>query len=86
MVILGRRGRGDAISRGGARFRQGLRVSYRVVLTGTEMGVELMSALGNDKSGLPFTVVIERSGKLLTKKLGAMSQEQMQVAIEMALE
>ena len=45
-------------------------VDYRVLLAGVGKGVDLMKALGNDKAGLPFTVVIDRNGKMVAKKLG----------------
>ena len=66
-------------------FAKAYDIDYRVLLTGTDKGVELMSALGNDKTALPFTVVIDRSGKLVTKKLGAMSSAEMDAAIKTAL-
>ncbi|MEI7611768.1 MAG: TlpA disulfide reductase family protein [Betaproteobacteria bacterium] len=61
-------------------------VNYPVMLTGTDKGIELMTALGNEKSGLPFTVVIDRHGKLVAQKLGAMSNTEMEAAIKMALQ
>lgn len=61
-------------------------VNYPVFLTGTEKGIELMAALGNEKSGLPFTVVIDRHGKLVAQKLGAMSKNEMEAAIKQALQ
>ncbi len=66
-------------------FAAAYEVDYRVLLTGTGPGVELMQALGNDKSGLPFTVIIDRQGKLVTRKLGAMSKSEMDAAIKTVL-
>ncbi|MFZ4537547.1 TlpA family protein disulfide reductase [Propionivibrio sp.] len=75
-----------------AQYREAVRdfakaydVDYRVLLTGAGKGIELMQALGNDKSALPFTVVIDRNGNLVTKKLGAMTKAEMEAAIEKAL-
>jgi thiol-disulfide isomerase/thioredoxin len=65
-------------------FASAYEVNYRVLLTGTGAGVELMQALGNDKSGLPFTVLIDRHGRLVTKKLGAMSLVEMDAAVKAA--
>jgi len=44
-----------------------------------------MTALGNDKSALPFTVVIDRNGKITTRKLGAMSKDEMESAVAAVL-
>jgi thiol-disulfide isomerase/thioredoxin len=61
-------------------------VNYPVVLTGTDKGIDLMTALGNEKSGLPFTVVIDRHGKMVAQKLGAMNKNEMEAAIKRALQ
>lgn len=66
-------------------FAKAYDVDYRVLLTSVGKGVELMKALGNDKAGLPFTVVIDRSGKLVVRKLGAMSRADMEAAIKQIL-
>ena len=66
-------------------FAKAYDVDYRVLLTGTGKGVELMKALGNEKSGLPFTVVIDRNGKIVARKLGAMSKAEMEAAIKLVL-
>jgi len=73
----------DADSREAVRdFAKAYEVDYRVLLAGVGKGVELMKALGNDKAGLPFTVVIDRHGKMVAKKLGAMSKAEMEAAIK----
>jgi thiol-disulfide isomerase/thioredoxin len=66
-------------------FAKAYDVDYQVLLAGVGKGVELMKALGNDKSGLPFTVVIDRNGRIVTKKLGAMSKADMEAAIKQIL-
>ena len=75
-----------------AQYREAVRdfaraygVDYRVVLGGVGKGVELMKALGNDKSGLPFTVAIDRQGRMAVRKLGAMSKAEMEAAIKQIL-
>lgn len=73
----------DADSREAVRdFAKAYEVDYRIHLAGVGKGVELMKALGNDKSGLPFTVVIDRNGRMVAKKLGAMSKAEMETAIK----
>lgn len=66
-------------------FAKAYSVDYRIAVGGVGKGVELMKALGNEKSGLPFTVVVDRNGKMIEKKLGAMSKAEMEAAIKRAL-
>lgn len=66
-------------------FAKAYEVDYQVLLAGVGPGVELMKALGNEKSGLPFTVVIDRNGKIVARKLGAMSKAEMEAAIKQVL-
>ena len=76
----------DADSREAVRdFAKAYEVDYRVLIAGVGKGVDLMKALGNDKAGLPFTVVIDRNGKMVVKKLGAMSKAEMEAAIKQVL-
>lgn len=55
------------------------------VLIGKDKGLELMRALGNTKMGLPFTVAIDRSGKVVVVKMGGIKGEELVVAAEAAL-
>lgn len=66
-------------------FAKAYDIDYRILLAGSDKGIALMSALGNDKAALPFTVVIDRNGTLITKKFGAMTDAEMDVAIKSAL-
>ena len=66
-------------------FAKAYEMSYTLVIGGVQTGVELMQAIGNPKSGLPFTVVIDRHGKIIAKKLGAMSKADMEAAIKQIL-
>lgn len=51
------------------QFLQRTPVSYPVGLAGLE-GSELMTALGNSAGGLPFTVVLDREGRVARTHLG----------------
>lgn len=55
------------------------------VLIGKDKGLELMRALGNTKMGLPFTVAIDRAGKLVVVKMGAIKADELAAAAEAAL-
>lgn len=63
-------------------FARAYEMNYTLAIAGVQQGVELMQALGNTKSGLPFTVVIDRGGKIVARKLGAMSKADMEAAIK----
>jgi thiol-disulfide isomerase/thioredoxin len=52
-------------------------VGFPIGLAGTG-GVELARALGNVGGGLPFTVVFDRSGKAVERKLGVLRPEDLQ--------
>jgi thiol-disulfide isomerase/thioredoxin len=49
-------------------------VRFPVALAGLD-GTELMSALGNRQGGLPFTVVIDREGWIVQRRLGETSYD-----------
>ena len=54
-------------------FSSSFAISYPVLLAGTD-GLELMRKLGNSSGGLPYTVVVDRKGKVVRRKLGALKQ------------
>jgi len=56
-------------------------MSYTALIGGVETSIELMRSLGNSKAGLPFTVVIDRDGRIRGSKLGAMSASEMDAAV-----
>jgi len=58
-------------------------VSYPVVIGGMET-IDLMRSLGNKAGALPFTIVLDRDGKLAGTHLGLMSVEQVEAAIRAA--
>jgi hypothetical protein len=41
-------------------------------------GVDLARSLGNESGGLPFTVVLDRTGNLVQRKLGALKPADLQ--------
>ena len=51
-------------------------VSYTIGLAGFE-GSQLSRELGNDKGGLPFTVVFDRAGVLVRRRLGQTSRAEL---------
>jgi thiol-disulfide isomerase/thioredoxin len=65
-------------------FARAYDVNYPVLLT-RGGGIELMRALGNSKAGLPFTVVLDRRGAVVASRLGLLTREQLDAAVERAL-
>lgn len=51
-------------------------VSYTIGLAGFE-GAELSRTLGNEQSGLPYTVAFNRHGEIVQRKAGATSLEEL---------
>jgi thiol-disulfide isomerase/thioredoxin len=73
----------DATNRDSVReFTRAYKMNYTVAIAGVQKGIELMQALGNPKAGLPFTIVIDKSGRTVVRKLGAMSRAEMEAAIK----
>lgn len=66
-------------------FAKAYDINYPVLLT-RDKGIALLQALGNGKAGLPFTVVINRRGKIVASKLGAMTRAELEAASETALQ
>lgn len=52
-------------------------VGFRIGLAGPA-GVDLTRSLGNVEGGLPFTVLIDRSGRLIERKLGALKPPELE--------
>lgn len=65
-------------------FAKAYEMDYTVLLA-KDHGMPLMKALGNTKMGLPFTVAIDRSGKIVTLKMGVIKGEELVAAAEAAL-
>lgn len=50
-----------------------------------EKGIPLMQALGNTKMGLPYTIVVDRNGKVVQTKAGLMRQADLEAAARLAI-
>jgi thiol-disulfide isomerase/thioredoxin len=48
-------------------------------------GIPLMQALGNKRGGLPYTLVIDRDGKVVQIKMGLMKKADLEAAAALAL-
>jgi thiol-disulfide isomerase/thioredoxin len=59
-------------------------IDYPVLLT-RDQGYALMAALGNPQQALPFTIVIDRHGNVVARKVGRMSRTEMETAFAAAL-
>jgi thiol-disulfide isomerase/thioredoxin len=65
-------------------FAKAYEMDYPVFVA-REKGIPLMLALGNTKGGLPFTIVIDRNGQVVQKKMGIMKKADLDAAAELAL-
>ena len=65
-------------------FAKAYEMDYPVFVA-KEKGIPLMQALANTKGGLPFTLVIDRNGQVVQKKLGIMKKADLEAAAELAL-
>ena len=59
-------------------------ITYPVLLA-KDQGVPLMTALGNHQGALPFTIVMDRQGYVVARKVGRMSKSEMDAAFAAAL-
>jgi thiol-disulfide isomerase/thioredoxin len=55
------------------------------VLIGEMEAIELARAAGNEFGGLPFTVVMDRQGRLIGTELGGLNEEKLSALIKPAL-
>jgi thiol-disulfide isomerase/thioredoxin len=58
-------------------FSEQIGINYPVLLAETE-GLELARAAGNEVGALPFTVVIDRQGKIVKGELGGVTEEKLE--------
>jgi thiol-disulfide isomerase/thioredoxin len=64
-------------------YASNIGINYPLVLGGGET-IDLVRALGNKAGGLPFTVVLDRRGEVVTTHLGLMSVAQVEDAVRKA--
>jgi peroxiredoxin len=65
-------------------FAREYAIDYPALLA-KEPGYDLMRALGNTQEALPFTVVIDREGQLVARKVGRMSKSEIEAALTAAI-
>ncbi len=64
------------------RAAPGLKFNYPVAVGTPEDMLDLMTDLGNEQGGLPFSVVITPDGKILERQLGEYSEIELAALIE----
>jgi peroxiredoxin len=65
-------------------FAKAYDMDYPVLLA-KDQGIPLMQALGNAQAGLPYTLVLDRQGRVVATKLGPMKKAEMASAFAAAL-
>jgi thiol-disulfide isomerase/thioredoxin len=65
-------------------FAKAYEIDYPV-LVAKNKGIGLMQALGNTQAGLPFTVVIDRQGNIVARKLGPIRKADAETVFEAAI-
>jgi peroxiredoxin len=65
-------------------FAKAYEMDYPVLLA-RDQGIALMQALGNPRAGLPYTLVLDRNGKVVASKLGPMNKDEMAASFAAAL-
>lgn len=66
-------------------FARAYDIDYPVLLARGGSGLDLMRALGNTGAGLPFTVALDRRGRIVARRLGLATREQLEQAVQLAL-
>jgi thiol-disulfide isomerase/thioredoxin len=64
-------------------FANEYRIEYPLVI-GSIAVIEVTRRLGNKAAGLPYTVVMDRSGRVVKSHLGAISEAELERAIRLA--
>ncbi len=66
------------------KFAGEMAIDYPIMLASFS-DFALMRAFGNDRDALPFTVIVDRQGRLHTRKLGEYHEPELRADIESAL-
>lgn len=61
-------------------FADKMRVQYPLLIAGSTM-IPLMQKLGNPSGGLPFTAILDRSGGIAGRKLGAFKPGELEAIV-----
>lgn len=62
-------------------FTASLKISYPILLAEAN-GLDLMRGLGNSAGGLPYTVVADRRGEIVHRKLGAFHRGDLEAILD----
>ena len=57
-------------------------ISYPVLIAGSDNGIALLQSLGNKVAGLPFSLVLDRQGKIVAVRLGILTPVRLQQILE----
>ena len=60
-----------------SEFARSVRISYPVLLADAA-GVDLVRQLGNPTGGLPFTVILDPKGSIVFRKIGTLTQQEIE--------
>jgi thiol-disulfide isomerase/thioredoxin len=73
---------GIAIDNGAkvGEYARNMQISYPILLAEAE-GLDLMRKLGNSAGGLPYTVIVDRQGAVLQRKLGAYKAPELEATL-----
>ena len=62
-------------------YRQSMRMNYPILI-GNDEAMPLLAKYGNRQGSLPYTVIIDRSGSIVVRKLGAFAQTELESLID----
>ena len=62
------------------KFAEAYEMEYTVLLA-KDLGIALLQALGNPRAGMPYTLVIDRDGRVVARKLGLITKAELDAAV-----
>jgi len=62
-------------------YAEDIGMNYPVLL-GDLAGIDLAKRIGDAEGGLPYSVIVDRSGKIVTTQIGAISFEKLEATIQ----